>query len=108
MVKDKEPYYYSKTIRQALFEELLEGSRTVRELSQAIRIPEKEVITHLTYVKQSALNKGYRFIIKPSECLNCGFIFDKRDKPKKPGRCPRCKEEHLTNPSFGLEKLHGF
>src|SRR3989337_1911723 len=104
MVKDKNPYYYSNTIRQAIFDELLEGMRTVRELSQALRISEKEVITHLTHVKQSALNKGYRFIMKPSECLNCGFIFDKRDKPKKPGRCPRCKQER---PVYSFSYLRG-
>ncbi len=106
-MKEKEPSLHFKTIRQALFDELLDGIKTVRELSQALRISEKEVITHLTHVKKSAIQKGYSFIMKPSECLNCGFIFEKRDKPKKPSRCPKCKEEHLTNPSFGLEKLHG-
>jgi hypothetical protein len=106
-MKDKEPPFHFKTIRQALFEELLEGMRTVRELSQTLRIPEKEVITHLTHVKQTALQRGYRFIMRPSECLNCGFTFEKRERTKRPGRCPKCKEEHLTNPAFGLEKLRG-
>lgn len=103
-MKKKEPPLHFKTIRQALFDELLEGMKTVRELSQALRISEKEVISHLAHVEQSALQKGYRFIMKPSECLDCGFIFQKRERQKKPGRCPKCKEEHLTNPSFGLKK----
>jgi predicted Zn-ribbon and HTH transcriptional regulator len=103
-MKDREPPLHFKTIRQALFEELLEGMRTVRELSQALRISEREVVTHLAHVKQSAPQKGYRFIMEPSECLNCGFIFRNRERQTKPGRCPKCKEEHLTNPRFGLEK----
>jgi hypothetical protein len=104
-MKNREPPPHYKTIRQALFEELLGGKRTVRELSQALRISEKEVTAHLTHVKQSAPQKGYRFIMQPSECLNCGFIFQGRERQKKPSRCPRCKEEHLTNPVFGLERL---
>jgi len=95
----------SKTIRQALFEELLEGTKTVRELSQALRISEKEVLVHLTHIEQSTQQKGYRFIIKPSECLNCGFIFQKRERMKKPSKCPRCKKEFITSPGFGLKKL---
>src|ERR1700757_3465106 len=48
VMREKEPLLHSKTIRQALFEELLEGMKTVRELSQALRVSEKEVINHLT------------------------------------------------------------
>jgi predicted Zn-ribbon and HTH transcriptional regulator len=103
-MKEKEPPLYFKTIRQALFDELLEGMKTVRELSQALRASEREVISHLAHVEQSALQKGYRFIMKPSECLNCGFIFQKRERQKRPGRCPKCKGEYLTSPSFGLKK----
>jgi predicted Zn-ribbon and HTH transcriptional regulator len=94
----------SKTIRQALFEELLQGSKTARELSQSLRISEKEVLVHLTHIEQSAGQKGYRFIIEPSKCLNCGFVFEKRERLKKPGKCPKCKNEFITNPSFGLKK----
>jgi len=106
-MREKEPSIHSKTIRQALFEELLEGMKTVRELSQTLRISEKEVVTHLTHVEQSARQKGYKFNMKPSECLNCGFIFQKRERRKRPSRCPECKKELLTNPSFGLERLSG-
>lgn len=103
-MKEKEPPFHSKTIRQAIFDELLEGIKTVRELSQALRVSEKEVISHLAHVEQSSPQKGYRFIIEPSECLDCGFTFQKRERQKKPGRCPKCKGEHLTTPSFGLKK----
>lgn len=94
-----------KTIRQALFDELLQGVKTVRDLSQSLRISEKEVLFHLPHIEQSAGHKGYRFIIKPSGCLNCGFVFQKRERFKKPSKCPKCKNEFITNPSFELKRL---
>ena len=93
-----------KTVRQAIFEELLGGVKTVRELSQSLRIPEKEVLTHLRHIEQSARQKGYKFIMKPSECISCGFVFEKRERAKKPSRCPKCKKEFITNPGFALGK----
>ena len=93
-----------KTVRQAIFEELLGGVKTVRELSQSLHISEKEVLTHLGHIEQSAKQKGYKFIMKPSECMSCGFVFEKRERRKKPGRCPKCKKEFITNPGFGLGK----
>ena len=94
-----------KTIRQALFDELLQGVKTVRDLSQSLRISEKEVLGHLTHIEQPAGHKGCRFIIKPPECLSCGFIFQKRERLKKPGKCPKCKNEFITNPNFGLKRV---
>jgi hypothetical protein len=93
-----------QTIRQAIFEELLDGVKTVRELSQSLRISEKEVLTHLGHIEQSARQRGYKFIMKPSECMSCGFVFHKRERTKKPGRCPKCKKEFITNPGFALGK----
>lgn len=92
----------AKTTRQAITDELLLGMRTLRDLSQALSISEKEVISHLPHVKQSAKHKGYDFLIEPSKCLSCGFIFEHRERWAKPSRCPKCKAEKLTTPMFGL------
>lgn len=92
----------AKTTRQAITDELLLGLRTVRELSQALGISEKEVIAHLPHVRQSAKHKGYDFVFEPSKCLKCGFIFEHRERWAKPSKCPRCKGEKLTSPMFGL------
>ncbi|MBI4229143.1 MAG: transcriptional regulator [Deltaproteobacteria bacterium] len=92
----------AKTTRQAIIDELLLGLRTIRDLSQTLRISEKEVISHLPHVKQSAKHKGFDFVIEPSKCLKCGFIFEHREKWAKPSRCPECKAEKITTPMFGL------
>ena len=91
-----------KTARQAMTDELLLGMRTIRELSQALGISEREVITHLPHVRQSAKQKGYDFVIEPSKCLKCGFLFEHRERWAKPSRCPECKAEKITIPMFGL------
>ena len=94
-----------KTVRRAIIEELIDGIKTARELSQSLRISEKEVLTHLGHIEQSAKQKGYKFVIKPSECMSCGFVFQKRERTRKPGRCPKCKKEFITSPGFGLQRL---
>jgi predicted Zn-ribbon and HTH transcriptional regulator len=91
-----------RTTRQAITDELLLGLRTIRNLSQILGISEKEVITHLPHVKQSAKYKGYEFVTEPSKCLKCGFVFEHRKRWAKPSRCPECKAEKLTTPMFGL------
>jgi predicted Zn-ribbon and HTH transcriptional regulator len=92
----------AKTTRQAITDELLLGMRTIRELSQILSISEKEVITHLPHVRQSAKHKGYEFVIEPSKCLSCGFMFEDRERWAKPSRCPACKAEKITTPMFRL------
>ncbi len=92
----------SKTTRQAIEDELLLGMRTIRDLSQALGISEREVITHLPHVKQSAKHKGYEFVIEPSKCLKCRFIFEHRERYTKPSRCPKCRGEKINTPRFGI------
>src|SRR5919109_984137 len=101
-MKDKEPSIQFKTVRQAIFDELSGGMKTIRELSQALGISEKDVISHLGHVERSAGQRGYKFILKPSECLKCGFVFERRERIRRPSRCPECRSELLTNPTFGL------
>ena len=92
----------AKTTRRAITDELLLGMRTVRELSQTLGISEKEVIGHLPHVRQSAKHSGRDFVIEPSRCLKCGFIFEHRERWAKPSRCPECKGEKIIAPMFRL------
>jgi predicted Zn-ribbon and HTH transcriptional regulator len=75
---------------------------TVREISQALRISEKEVYGHLEHVQRSC-GKTTRLISDPARCLHCGFVFRKRAKLSPPGKCPVCRSEAITMPLYGLE-----
>ena len=73
-----------------------------RDLSRAVRIKEKEVYEHLTHIARSVASMGGKLDIRPSECLKCGYVFQNRRRFTRPGRCPRCRESHLTSPSYRI------
>ncbi len=92
------------TIRRELLSVLAQGPRSVRDLSLEARIPEKEVYGHLEHISMSLQRTGQRFAVIPAECRNCGFVFSKRSRLRKPGKCPVCKGESIRDPLFSVEK----
>jgi hypothetical protein len=90
------------TLRRRIVALLSEREMDVRELSQALRIKEKEVYEHLVHVERSATAASARFILTPSQCQLCGYVFENRRKLTRPSRCPACKRSKLLNPSFRI------
>ena len=76
---------------------LAEGRLTAKELSGEIGISEKEVLEHLDHIRIAL--RG-RLEVTPPACLECGFLFRKRERLKAPGRCPVCRSERISEPSF--------
>jgi hypothetical protein len=76
---------------------------SAREISQTIGIREKEVYAHLSHIARSVTRQKKKLMIIPSECLECGFVFEKRKRFTRPSRCPHCKSEHLQNPVYRIE-----
>ena len=97
------PSVAHETVRRELFSLLSESRFSARELSGLIRISEKEVYDHLKHVLKST-RKGFRLLITPAECRKCGFVFSKRERLKKPGRCPVCRAESIREPLFSIER----
>ncbi len=104
--KDKGPFIPEErheTIRRQIIAMLKAGMISAKDISSEVRISEKEVYEHLDHIRRT-LNKGdRRFELIPAECAKCGFIFSKRDRLKKPGRCPVCKAELIREPLFSIE-----
>ena len=104
--KPKEPFIppsMHDTIRQEIIAALREGHCTARELSATAGIPEREVPVHLEHIRKSIAPSGQRLIVTPAECKKCGFVFSKREKLKRPGKCPACKGESIREPRFSIE-----
>ncbi|MBA3060962.1 MAG: transcriptional regulator, partial [Nitrospirae bacterium] len=40
----------------------------------------------------------------PAECAKCSFVFRKRERLKKPGKCPICRSEFIQEPLFLIKK----
>ena len=91
------------TVRKELVAALTEGPASARDLSAATGIREREVDGHLEHIRKSIASSGRRLTVLPAECKKCGFVFSKRDKLKRPGKCPVCKGESIREPLFSIE-----
>ncbi len=91
-----------ETIRQRMITLLTEGEFSDRELSQRLGIREKEVVYHLEHIRQSAMARKMKLKVVPARCLQCGYSFESRRRLSKPGKCPRCKGEHVEDPRYHL------
>jgi predicted Zn-ribbon and HTH transcriptional regulator len=93
--KIKIPEERNETIRGELLRWLEGGGLTVGELSKVVGKSEKEIYDHLEQLQKSGL-----LVIIPAECSKCGYIFESREKVKKPSKCPRCKSTYIKQPLF--------
>lgn len=87
---------------------VLEGRvLSAKEISAQVGLSEKEVYGHLEHI-QKTLNKGdCHLVVTPAECIKCGFVFRKRERLKKPGRCPVCRSELIQQPLFTVRGMCG-
>jgi predicted Zn-ribbon and HTH transcriptional regulator len=104
--RSKEPFvpaYRKETIRQNIIS-ILEGrTLSARDISSEVRVSEKEVYDHLSHI-QKTFNKSDRtLVITPAECRKCGFVFKKRERLNKPGKCPVCHGETIKESLFSID-----
>jgi hypothetical protein len=97
------PAVEKETARRKIRALLEEGPHSAKEISFSIRKPEKEVENHLEHLRKSLHAEGRQLAQVPAECRGCGFVFRKRERLKAPGRCPICKGESISDPSFRVE-----
>ena len=90
------------TIREEIAELIRQKRLCANEISRKLCVQEKDVYHHLEHIARSA-GGGEAFHVEPAVCLSCGFVFRDRKRLKRPGRCPRCRGERITRPSFFLE-----
>ncbi len=105
--KPKEPFIPPEThgtIRQEIVAELLQGPCSARDLSAAAKIPEREVYGHLEHIQKSLAASKQQLFRMPAECKKCGFVFVKREKFKRPGKCPVSRGESIREPRFAIEE----
>jgi predicted Zn-ribbon and HTH transcriptional regulator len=92
-----------ETLRRRIATLLREGPLSGKELSNELRVPEKDVYEHLEHIRKT-MNKGdYKLAVVPARCNKCGFVFRKRGRLKKPGKCPICRSESVEEPVFSVE-----
>ena len=105
-MKPKKPFVPAEkkeTIRQQI-SSLLEDERlSAKDISVGTGISEKEVYQHLHHIQKTVSRKSKNLVITPAVCRKCGFVFAKRVRFKKPGKCPICRGESIEEPFFCIE-----
>ncbi len=97
------PQERQDTIRRQMRTVLEQCPCSAKDLSADIRISEKEVYAHLEHIEKSLSKSSRPLIVTPAVCKKCSFVFSKRDRLKKPGKCPVCRGESIQEPLFSLE-----
>lgn len=90
------------TLRRRIISLLIEQEMDARDLSQQLGLKEKEVYEHLAHVQRSMAAAGGKFIVSPSRCLLCGYLFEHRRRLTRPSRCPQCRRSKLQSPAFRI------
>jgi len=101
------PHAMHDTVRQEIIAELLEGPCSARDVSAAVGIPERDVCGHLEHIRKTIASSGRHLVMVPAECKKCGFVFSKREKLRRPGKCPLCRGESISEPHFVIESREG-
>lgn len=91
-----------ETIRRLIISTLGGKTLSAKEISGEVGISEKDVYGHLEHIHKSVEREGGHLIVTPAECQDCGFVFKKRDRLTKPGKCPVCNGESITVPLFSV------
>ena len=105
--KPKEPFVpveRHETIRQKIISLLEAKTSSSKEISVEAGVSEKEVYEHLEHIQRTINKREHNFLVTPAVCKKCGFVFRKRDRLKKPGRCPVCRNEVIQEPIFSIRK----
>lgn len=94
-----------RTPRQRIADLLTLAPMTTRQIAAVVKMSERQVEDHLGHImKTVARERSRRFVLHPSECKDCDFVFRDRHRLTRPSRCPQCRSELLTDPRFSIEE----
>jgi predicted Zn-ribbon and HTH transcriptional regulator len=97
------PVERQETIRQKIVLLLKEQTLSVKDISFYVMIPLKDVSEHLEHIQKN--KRDYPLHITPARCNKCNFVFKKRDRLTKPGKCPICRGRSIDEPLFSIKKM---
>jgi len=98
------PVVKDDTVRHAIMILLAGETVSALDISREVRIPEREVCDHLEHIRKSLRNAGLHLQVVPAACGECGFVFHKRTRLTKPGKCPLCHSSYISEPLFSTNE----
>jgi predicted Zn-ribbon and HTH transcriptional regulator len=97
----------SQTVRQMMIEILRNGPVSAKDISALVGVSEKDIFPHLEHIRKSLHHGPHRLLMEPARCNSCGFVFHKRERFSKPGRCPACSRSFIDEPCFMIRGYEG-
>ena len=92
----------TSTVRERIAQALRGSSLTAHEISVRASVQERDVAEHLRHLEHSLTHQGEQLQTCAPHCIKCGFEFTQRERHSRPSRCPRCKSERISPPSFQI------
>lgn len=90
------------TTRERIAERLRAEPATPSALAAEFAITTGSALSHVEHVSQSVRKNDEQLLVAPPDCRECGFNgFD--DPLNIPSRCPSCKSEAVSEPTFVLD-----
>ena len=90
------------TTRQRITDRLRDEAATPSTLASEFDVTAGAALRHVEHISRSLDPTEEQLLAAPPECRDCGFdAFD--DLINRPSRCPNCKSETITEPTFVVE-----
>ncbi len=104
MAMSSSPPMRNQTARQRILDVLKAADEPLssKDISSLARVSEKDLFQHLDHLRRSAKGEALRLDMVPAHCMACGFVFAKRERTTRPGRCPLCKSTRVSPALFLL------
>ncbi len=91
-----------QTTRQRIADFLRETQADAGTLATEFQITTATALSHVDHIAQSLDDADETLLAAPPECRDCGFD-DFNDLTNRPSRCPACKSEDVTQPTFTIQ-----
>ena len=88
-----------RTTRQRIADFLRAETAAAGRLAEEFEITTAAALSHVEHIARSLEGTDEQLLAAPPTCRDCGFEgFD--DLTNRPSRCPECKSENVTEPTF--------
>ncbi|MEM1007907.1 MAG: transcriptional regulator, partial [Myxococcota bacterium] len=77
---------------------------TAKQLSRELQLSEKDVLFQLEELRKSLKKSKAKLVCEPPTCFICDYVFENRKHLKKPGRCPKCKGQRISEPFYSIHE----
>lgn len=94
------------TARQRIMQVLVGTRASVDAIAGQVGLSERQVEEHLPHIAHSlSRDPERRLVMEPAVCRSCGFEFRNRGRVSCPSRCPKCRNESIVPPRYGIEAV---